>query len=99
MNSVEKTVLGDFTSFAAKNDRKNGPSLARRRGIRPENRPRCLQRIGTTAKKCPFLASRSPDSEATATFTTLKALLGYAKARGFPFARDLTADGRTQISV
>jgi hypothetical protein len=99
MNSAEKTALGYFTSFAAKGDRHNGLSLARQRGIRPENWPRSLQHIGTTAKKCPFLASRSPDSEATAASTTFKALPGCAKAHGFPLARDLTADGRIQTSV
>jgi hypothetical protein len=95
MNGVEGTILGDSTSFAAKDDRDNGFSLARQHG----NRRRSLQRIGTTAKKCPFLASRSPDSEVTAAFTTFQALSGCAKVHGFPPARDLTADGRTQTSV
>jgi hypothetical protein len=99
MSSAEKTIPWGFTTFAAKDDRYSGRSLALRHGIRPENRPRCLQHIGTTAKKCPVLASRSPDSEATTAFTTLKALPGRAKVNGFSPARDLLADGKTPMRV
>jgi hypothetical protein len=99
MSSAEKTSVRGFTSFAGKDDSDNGRSLALRHGIRRQNRPHCLQHIGTTAKKCPVLASRSPDSEAITAFTTLKALPGRAKVNGFSLARDLVADSRTQMSV
>jgi hypothetical protein len=99
MSSAEKTTVRGFTSFAWKDDRDNGRSSALRHGIRLQNMPRSLQHIGTTAKKCPVLASRSPDSEATAAFTTLKAHPGRAKVIGFSLAGDFVADGGTPMSV
>jgi hypothetical protein len=93
MNSLKYTASNNFPTFVATKKERTALSFARDARIRREPRPRFLQHIGGTAKKCQFLAPRSLDSEATAAFTPLKARPGSAKAFGFPPARDLTVFG------
>ena len=95
MSRADEPVFCDFTPVVSG----HGRALEQLRGICLNSRHRALQRPGTTAKKCPVLASRSLDSEATAAFTTSKALPGCAKAHGPSPARCPGANGRTQDSV
>ncbi|WP_156397424.1 hypothetical protein [Rhizobium sp. Root73] len=96
MNSLKYTVENDFPDLVETKKVYAALSFAWQARNHPERRPRFLQHIGTTAKKCQFLASRSLDSEVTVVFTPSQARPGNAKLFGFPLARDLTAFGRAQ---
>jgi len=96
MNSLKDAVAHHFPGLVETKKVYAALSFARHTRIRPERWPRFLQHIGTTAKKCQFLAPRSLVSEATVVFTPSKARPGIAKLFGFPCARDLMAFGRAQ---
>ncbi|WP_421874053.1 hypothetical protein [Pararhizobium sp.] len=94
MNILKDTVANHFPGLIALKKVYAALSLACHALFRPEPWPRFLQHIRTAAKKCPFLAPRSLDSEATVVFTPSNARPGSAKLFGFPHARDLMGYGR-----